>query len=65
LGASLEIVVQDGSARIYTQGRVKAVQESQGMAVEFVGDLPQRLRRLPRFVEVVSASRYQNDHFSN
>lgn len=65
VGASLEIVVQDGSARIYTQGRVKAVQESQGMAVEFVGDLPQRLQRLPRFVQVVSASRHQNNHPSN
>lgn len=65
VGASLEIVVQDGSARIYTQGRVKAVQESQGMAVEFVGDLPQRLQRLTRFVQVVSASHRQNNHPSN
>ncbi|MGE5205594.1 MAG: PilZ domain-containing protein [Chlamydiota bacterium] len=65
VGASLEIVVQDGSARIYTRGRVKAVREKQGMAVEFVDDLPERLQRLPRFVQVVSASRQQNDHPSN
>ena len=63
LGASVEIVVQAGKARLYTQGRVKAVQESQGMGVEFEGDLPQHLQRLPRFVELLGCGQhnYQNN----
>jgi PilZ domain len=60
LGASVEIVVQAGGARIYTQGRVKAVKDNQGMAVEFVGDLAQRLQRLPRFVQMVAAGQQHN-----
>lgn len=55
VGSDLEIVVQAGKARIYSPGRVKSVKENQGMAVEFVGELAQRLQRLPRFVQVVSA----------
>jgi hypothetical protein len=55
VGASVEIVVQAGKARIYTQARVKSVKDNQGMAVEFVGDLGQRLQRLPRFVQMVAA----------
>src|SRR5690242_10197442 len=62
LGASVEIVVQAGKARIYSQGRVKSVKESQGMAVEFVGDLAERLQRLPRFVQMVSARRRNQNH---
>ena len=62
VGAGVEIVVQAGKARIYTQGRVKSVKESQGMAVEFVGDLAQRLRRLPRFVRMVSARPQNEEH---
>ncbi len=54
VGASVEIVVQAGRGRIYSQARVKSVKENQGMAVEFVGDLAQRLQRLPRFVQMVS-----------
>src|SRR5690242_2648568 len=62
VGASVEIVVQAGKARIYSQGRVKSVKESQGMAVEFVGDLAERLQRLPRFVQMVSARRRNQNH---
>ena len=62
VGASVEIVVQAGKARIYTQGRVKSVKDNQGMAVEFVGDLGQRLQRLPRFVQMVSARQKNQRH---
>jgi PilZ domain len=62
VGASVEIVVQAGKARIYTQGRVKSVKKNQGMAVEFVGDLTQRLQRLPRFVQMVSARPQKKRH---
>jgi hypothetical protein len=65
VGSDVEIVVQAGKARIYSPGRVKSVKENQGMAVEFVGDLPQRLQRLPRLVQVVSASGPQPNHPSN
>jgi hypothetical protein len=61
-GASIEIVVQAGKARIYSQARVKSVKENQGMAVEFVGDLAQRLQRLPRFVQMVSGSQQNRRH---
>ncbi len=56
-GSDVEIVLQAGKARIYSSGRVKSIKENQGMAVEFVGDLAQRLQRLPGFVQVVSAGR--------
>jgi hypothetical protein len=62
VGASVEIVVQAGKARIYTQGRVTSVKKNQGMAVEFVGDLAQRLQRLPRFVQMVSARPQKQRH---
>lgn len=65
VGSGVEIVVQAGKARIYSPGRVKTVKENQGMAVEFVGDLVQRLQRLPRFVQVVSAGRQQHNHEVN
>ncbi|HTM86938.1 MAG TPA: PilZ domain-containing protein [Terriglobales bacterium] len=55
LGAAVEIVVQAGRARIYSHGRVKAIRESKGMALEFEGNLAQRLQRLPRFVQMVAA----------
>ena len=58
LGAALEIVLQAGRARIYSHGRVKAIRENEGMALEFEGDLSQRLQRLPRFVQLVSAARH-------
>lgn len=56
-GAAVEIVLQAGRTRIYTHGRVKAIRANQGMALEFEGNLPQRLQRLPRFVQMVSAGR--------
>ena len=59
-GACVEIVVQAGRARIHAQGQVKAVKENRGMAVEFTGDLPERLQRLPRLVQMVSAARHCN-----
>lgn len=62
VGASVEIVVQAGKARIYTQGRVTSVKKNQGMAVEFVGDLAQRLQRLPRFVQMVSGRPQKQRH---
>lgn len=62
VGASVEIVVQAGRARIYCQAQVKSVRENQGMAVEFVGDLAQRLQRLPRFVQMVSARQRNRSH---
>lgn len=62
VGAHVEIVVQAGKARIYSQAQVKSVKENQGMAVEFVGDLPQRLQRLPRFVQMVSARTRNQKH---
>lgn len=52
-GAAVEVVLQAGRARIYTHGRVKAIRENEGMALEFEGDLSQRLQRLPRFVQLV------------
>jgi hypothetical protein len=62
VGARVEIVVQAGRARIYSQAQVKSVKENQGMAVEFVGDLAQRLQRLPRFVQMVSARAQNEEH---
>ncbi|HKC71702.1 MAG TPA: PilZ domain-containing protein, partial [Terriglobales bacterium] len=62
VGARVEIVVQAGRARIYSQAEVKSVKENQGMAVEFVGDLAERLQRLPRFVQMVSARRRNQNH---
>lgn len=62
VGASVEIVVQAGRARIYSQARVKSVRANQGMAVEFVGDLAQRLQRLPRFVQMVSGRPQNKGH---
>jgi osmotically-inducible protein OsmY len=62
VGASLEIVVQAGKARIYSRAQVKSVKENQGMAVEFVGDLAQRLQRLPRFLQMVSARPRNQQH---
>jgi hypothetical protein len=62
VGAHVEIVVQAGKARIYSQAQVKSVKENQGMAVEFVGDLPERLQRLPRFVQMVSARPRNQKH---
>lgn len=61
VGSDVEIVLQAGKARIYSSGRVKSVRENQAMAVEFVGDLAQRLQRLPRFVQVVSAGRQRHN----
>ena len=58
-GAGVEIVLQSSGTRIYAQGRVKAVNENHGMAVEFEGDLAERLQRLPRFVQVVSSSDHE------
>jgi hypothetical protein len=55
LGAAVEIVLQAGRARIYSHGRVKAIRESKGMALEFEDNLAQRLQRLPRFVQMVAA----------
>jgi peptidoglycan hydrolase-like protein with peptidoglycan-binding domain len=55
----VEVVLQSGKTRIYAQGRVKAVQQNQGMAVEFLGELAERLQRLPRFVQVVSSGAHQ------
>lgn len=57
LGAAVEVVLQAGRARIHTHGRVKAIRENEGMALEFEGDLSQRLQRLPRFAQLVSAAR--------
>ena len=57
VGTSLEIVVQVGKARIYTQGRVTALQEEQGMGVKFESNLRECLQRLPRFVQVVSGAK--------
>jgi hypothetical protein len=58
----LEVVVQVGRARIYSPARVKTVRAGEGMGIEFTGDLPQRLRRLQRFVQVLSAAgRPQNN----
>ena len=62
VGSSVEIVVQAGKARIYSQAQVKSVKENQGMAVEFVGDLAQRLQRLPRFVQLVSGRQQNHGH---
>ena len=58
-GTAVEVVLQAGRARIFTLGRVKAIRENEGMALEFEGDLGQRLQRLPRFVQIVSAARHQ------
>lgn len=55
VGGGVEIVLHSGETRIYAQGRVKTVKPNHGMAVEFAGDLAERLRRLPRFVQVVAA----------
>lgn len=65
VGASLELVMQLGRNRIYTQGRVTAVDEKQGMGVKFEGNLRDCLQRLPRFVQVVSTGRRINDHRKN
>jgi hypothetical protein len=62
VGASVEIVVQAGRARIYSQAQVKSIKANQGMAVQFEGDLAQRLRRLPRFVQMVSARQHNRRH---
>ncbi|HKW67748.1 MAG TPA: PilZ domain-containing protein [Terriglobales bacterium] len=62
VGSSVEIVVQAGKARIYSQAQVKSVKENQGMAVEFVGELAERLQRLPRFVQMVSARPRNQKH---
>jgi PilZ domain len=62
VGANVEIVVQAGRARIYSQAQVKSVKENQGMAVEFVGDLAERLQRLPRFVQMVAARPRNQKH---
>ena len=55
-GAAVEVVLQAGRARIFTFGRVKAIRENEGMALEFEGALAQRLQRLPRFVQMVAAA---------
>jgi hypothetical protein len=61
-GAELELAVQAGRTRIHAHGRVKTVKENRGMAVEFIGELPQRLQRLPRFVQLIAAGRgHQNN----
>ena len=52
----MEVVLQAGRARIFTFGRVKAIRENEGMALEFEGALAQRLQRLPRFVQMVAAA---------
>ncbi len=65
VGSAVEIVVQAGKARIYSPGRVKSAKENRCMAIEFVGDLAQRLQRLPRFVQVVSTGRQQHKHEVN
>lgn len=61
LGASLELVLQVDKNRIYTQGRVTVVDEKQGIGVEFESNLRDCLRRLPRFVKVVSSSQQARD----
>ena len=61
-GTDLELAVQAGRTRIHAHGRVKTVKQHRGMAVDFVGELPQRLQRLPRFVQMIAAGRRdQND----
>ena len=57
VGTSLEIVVQVGKARIYTQGRVTALQKEQGMGVKFESNLRECLQRLPRFVQMVAGAK--------
>jgi hypothetical protein len=61
IGASIELVLLMGRNRIYTQGRVTAVKEKQGMGVEFESNLRDCLQRLPRFVQVVSTGRRMNE----
>lgn len=57
VGASLELVMQVGRNRIYTQGRVTVVNGKNGMGVEFESSLRDCLQRLPRFIKVVSSGR--------
>jgi hypothetical protein len=57
IGSDIEIVLQVGRTRIFSLGRVKLVKENEGMGVEFVGDLAQRLQRLPRFLNLVGGAR--------
>ena len=64
-GSSVEVVVQAGKARIYSQGRVKSLKDNHGMAVEFVGSLAQRLQRLPYFVQMISADPPQPNNRKN
>lgn len=65
VGASLELVMQVGRNRIYSQGRVTVVDEKQGMGVEFESNLRDCLQRLPRFVQVVSTGRRMSDPRKN
>lgn len=61
VGSRLELVLQMGRNRIYTQGRVTVGNDKQGMGVEFESNLRDCLQRLPRFIQVVSAGRRQNE----
>lgn len=65
VGASLELVMQVGRNRIYTQGRVTAVNEKHGMGVEFESNLRDCLQRLPRFVKIVSSGGQARDSGKN
>ena len=65
VGASLELVMQVGRNRIYTQGRVTVVNGKHGMGVEFESNLRDCLQRLPRFIKVVSSGRKARDHGKN
>ena len=64
-GTELEVALQAGKTRIHAQGRVKTSHSNRSMAVEFDGDLVERLQRLPRFIRIISegsaARRHQNN----
>ena len=55
-GTELEVALQAGDTRIHVHGQVKDSNSIRSMAVEFDGDLAERLQRLPRFVRMISAS---------
>lgn len=65
-GTELEVALQAGDTRIHVHGQVKGSDSQRSMAVEFDGDLAERLQRLPRFIRMISAgttvsSRHQNN----
>jgi hypothetical protein len=55
-GTEVEIALQANKLRIHTHGRVKSVKGNRSMAVEFDGELAERLQRLPRFVRMISGA---------